>query len=92
MINMIVAPYFPYKVNDLGNGYYSFDIYADPRPVGPGCPSCHEVTLYRTRAFLLGSPDVAEGFVLRNWSALIEECRNECAENENALAVSGNAL
>lgn len=82
MTSVIIAPYTPYKVNDVGDGYYSFDLYADPCLAK--CPACHMVTPYKTRAFLLGSPLVAYDFVRRNFNDLIEECKNDLSESEDS--------
>lgn len=76
-----VDSYKPYSINEVGGGYYSFHLFANPRPVeterdGETITE-HEVDLYKTSMSLFGSLELATDYVEENWQLLVDECRKQ---------------
>lgn len=76
-----VDTYEPYSVNEVGGGYFSFHLFANPRPVeierdGETIIE-HKVDLFRTSMFKLENHNAAVLFVEKNWQLLVDECREQ---------------
>lgn len=76
-----VDKYEPYSVNEVGGGYFSFHLFANPRPVeiereGEKIIE-HKVDLFRTSMFKLDGHEEAVQFVEKNWQLLVDECREQ---------------
>ena len=76
-----VDKYEPYSVNEVGGGYFSFHLFANPQPVeiereGEKIIE-HKVDLFRTSMFKLDGHDEAVQFVETNWQLLVDECREQ---------------
>lgn len=76
-----VDKYEPYSVNEVGGGYFSFHLFANPQPVevereGEKIIE-HKVDLFRTSMFKLENHEEAVLFVEKNWQLLVDECREQ---------------
>mgnify|MGYP000867933793 FL=1 len=76
-----VDKYEPYSVNEVGGGYFSFHLFANPQPVevereGEKIIE-HKVDLFRTSMFRLENHEEAVLFVEKNWQLLVDECREQ---------------
>ncbi|MGH0051996.1 MAG: tail fiber assembly protein [Sphaerochaetaceae bacterium] len=84
-----VGSYEPYRVNEVGGGYYSFHLFANPNPIEVEqegkIVTEHEVDLYRTSISKFDSAEAAVQFVEKNWQLLVDECKKQ---EEAVLAAS----
>ena len=76
-----VSTYEPYSINEVGGGYFSFHLFANPQPIETERDgeiiTEHEVDLFRTSMFRLNGHDEAVQFVEKNWQLLVDECQEQ---------------